>query len=231
MSRRAIALLAAAVLAAAAGESGYPDPAPDERAILGVHMTPPSPLTQLANQTAPDLGVEVRSIYADTAAERMGIRPGDLIVSVNGSEVRLMNDVRDEVRLAGVGGAVEVVVLREGQRHTLAERVAAWPADVPWHALDDAEERRYRAWQDQRWATIAAVAGGFAQRIAALERQPWATAGRRELLPSAQRERLRRLPAFRLRVRAQHRAGGVIAPASPGHDVSALLGHPTPTIH
>jgi hypothetical protein len=195
-------MLLALVAVAVAGDHDYASL--DQRAMLGVHMSPPSPATQYINRTTPEVGVEVLQIYRDTAAERMGIEVGDLILTVNGGEIGMMGDLRNEVALTGVGGEVTVELLRDGRRMTMSETLGEWPEHIPQEPLDVEAERRFRAWQEERWQRLGDTADRFAGRIAVLEEQPWAAAGQRDPLGPEQVEALRRLPAFRLRLHTSY---------------------------
>ncbi len=206
----------------------------DQRAMLGVHMSPPSPATQYENRTTPDVGVEVLQIYRDTAAERMGIAVGDLILTVNGGEIGMMGDLRNEVALTGVGGEVTVELLRDGKKLTLADTLSEWPEHIPQDPLDVEAERRFREWQEERWQRLSDVADQFAQRIAALEAKPWASEGQRDPLGPKQMEALRQLPAFRLRVHTAYDSPDrrrTISERRVTWDARVLIGTPAPPIY
>ncbi len=206
----------------------------DQRAMLGVHMSPPSPAAQFENRTTPDLGVEILQIYRDTAAERMGIAVGDLILTVNGGEIGMMGDLRNEVALTGVGGDVTVEILREGKKLTLSDTLSEWPDHIPQEPLDVEAERRFRQWQEERWQRLSDTADGFAQRVAALEAQPWAESGQREALGAKQVEALQQMPAFRLRLRTAYDSPDrrrTIAERRLTWDARVLIGNPAPEIY
>ena len=173
-----------------------------ERAMLGVHMSPPSPATQLANGISSLQGIEVLQIYGETTADRMGLQVGDVILAVNGSEMAMMEDLRNEVQFAGVGGTVEVDLLREGVRMRLSDTVSQWPRHIPFAPLDAEAERRFRAWQGERWHSIGQEVDAVARRIAALKRRP--AEDKPRLVSPRQQERLQRIPAFRLRLRTAY---------------------------
>lgn len=62
-----------------------------------------------------DSGVYVDSVTAGGPADRAGVRPGDVIVAANGRTVASLDDLtiaRDE---AGIGGALELTIWREGE--------------------------------------------------------------------------------------------------------------------
>lgn len=228
---RAFLLLTLAAIVAA-GDQDYA--MLDQRAMLGVHMSPPSPATQYVNHTTPEVGVEVLRIYRDTAAERMGIEVGDLIMAVNGGEIGMMGDLRNEVALAGVGGDVTVELLRDGKKVTLSDTLSEWPEHIPQESLDVEAERRFRQWQEERWQQLSDTADQFAHRIAAIEAQPWASSGQRDPLGPKQMEALRQLPAFRLRVHTAYDSPDrrrTFPERQVAWDARVLIGTPAPTIY
>lgn len=228
---RTVLLLVLATLAVS-GDQDYA--ALDQRAMLGVHMSPPSPATQYENRTSPEVGVEVLQIYADTAAQRMGVEVGDLILTVNGGEIGMMGDLRNEVALTGVGGEVFVEVLRDGKKLTLNDTLSEWPEHIPQEPLDVEAERRFREWQEERWQRLSDSTDQFSQRIAALEAKPWASSGQRDPLGPEQMDALRLLPAFRLRVRTTYDSPDqrrTINERDVAWDARVLLGTPAPSIY
>lgn len=227
---RAFVLLTLAAIMAA-GDQDYA--MLDQQAMLGVHMSPPSPATQYANHTTPEVGVEVLHIYRDTAAERMGVEVGDLILTVNGGEIGMMGDLRNEVALTGVGGAVTVEILRDGKKVTLSDKLNKWPEHIPKDALDVEAERRFREWQEERWQRLSDTANDLSKRLAALETKPWASNGR-DPLSAKQMQILQQLPAFRLRLRTAYDSADrhrTIPERRVMWDARVLLGTPAPMIH
>lgn len=87
-----------------------------KRGMLGV---------QLANQFTPDvaesLGLEnargalVSQVVEDSAADRAGIKAGDVITSINGREVANSSELRNVIGLLRIGEKVQLALLREGK--------------------------------------------------------------------------------------------------------------------
>ncbi len=69
--------------------------------------------TQLANYFGVKEGVLVRSVVSDTAAERAGIRAGDVITKVDGTTVTTPNEVSSAVRTASSKKSFTVDLVRD----------------------------------------------------------------------------------------------------------------------
>src|SRR4029079_9715942 len=64
-------------------------------------------------------GVLVSSVASGSAADRAGVKRGDVIVSFNGQPVQDFNALRNRVADAAPGSTVSVVVMRDGSERTL----------------------------------------------------------------------------------------------------------------
>lgn len=60
-------------------------------------------------------GAVIASVQPDSAAARAGLRPGDVVIGINGATVASAGDLRNRIGLLRAGSAVELEVLR-GQR-------------------------------------------------------------------------------------------------------------------
>lgn len=127
---------------------------PENRPMLGVQMTPVPLSVQEQQGLAPNQGVYVQNVYDNTAAQTMGLQPGDVITSVNGAPVGSMSDLRNEVALNQVGDPVEVTIQRGGQEQATIGQFQPWPANIPYDPIDPAMEQRFREWQDRRLARM-----------------------------------------------------------------------------
>jgi serine protease Do len=95
------------------------------RARLGIGIDELTP--QLAEYFGvKDGGVLVSSINRDSAAERAGLKAGDVIVSINGDRVRHADDLIDELR--GVEeGEVTIGIVRDKKESTLKATIEESP--------------------------------------------------------------------------------------------------------
>jgi thiol-disulfide isomerase/thioredoxin len=72
-------------------------------------------------------GVEIRSVLPGSPAEACGMKPGDLVTRLDGEEVRAPTDLAQRVRERGAGARVGVALLRQGEPHLVAARLAPRP--------------------------------------------------------------------------------------------------------
>jgi len=75
-------------------------------------------------------GVLVEVIYDDGPADKAGIRPGDLMISINGIEVRDIDHVNNVVFPARVNDELEIVIERQGERKTVKLVLEERPEDI-----------------------------------------------------------------------------------------------------
>jgi putative serine protease PepD len=96
-------------------------------AFLGVSTEPVTP-----DQTD-ELGVEQGAIVAeiseDSPASDAGVRTGDVIVQVAGTEIDSIEDVASEVRKHRPGDQIDIVIVRDGERQTLSVTLGERPDD------------------------------------------------------------------------------------------------------
>jgi len=74
-----------------------------------------------------DEGARVRDLTAGGPAEEAGIRPGDVIVEVDGDEVTSMEGLISLLLTKDVGQRVSVVLEREGERSTVTATLTSRP--------------------------------------------------------------------------------------------------------
>jgi serine protease Do len=75
--------------------------------------------TQLADYFGVKEGVLVRSVLKDTAAEKAGIKAGDVIVKVDGSNVTTPNELSSAMRSAGSRKTFAIELVRDHRNMTL----------------------------------------------------------------------------------------------------------------
>jgi S1-C subfamily serine protease len=77
---------------------------------------------------APDTrGAMIAAIYRDSPAYRSGLRPGDVIVSINGTTVNDPGHLSRLVSDAAIGSTARVGIIREGRRLELQVPIGSRP--------------------------------------------------------------------------------------------------------
>jgi Do/DeqQ family serine protease len=76
------------------------------------------------------LGVIVADVYADSPAERAGLRRGDVVTHVDGREISDVQALRFRIATQAVGGTVRMTVWREGRERVLPVSLVA-PPEIP----------------------------------------------------------------------------------------------------
>ena len=98
-----------------------------QRAYLGV-------LPQTVSQSMADYhgldrprGVLIAQVNADTPADKAGLRNGDIILSVDGQEIKSPSMLRNVISLSDVGHTAELEILRDGKEKNIGVELDALP--------------------------------------------------------------------------------------------------------
>jgi serine protease Do len=73
-------------------------------------------------------GVLIPEVTKDSAAEKAGLKPGDIIIELNGKPVETAKELQGRVSSLKPDTDVELVVLRDGKRETLTAKLSERPA-------------------------------------------------------------------------------------------------------
>jgi len=84
------------------------------RAQLGVTVQPVTPDVAEALGLKDARGLLVSGVASGSAADKAGVKRGDVITALNGKAVRDMNALRNEVAEAGPGTKADLKILRDG---------------------------------------------------------------------------------------------------------------------
>jgi serine protease Do len=98
-----------------------------KRAYLGVL---PQPVDQsVADYYGMDKprGVLIAQVNEDTPASRAGIQDGDIILSVDGREIKNPSELRNVISLSEVDHKAQILILRDGKEKNLKVKLAALP--------------------------------------------------------------------------------------------------------
>jgi len=77
----------------------------------------PSDLKEALNLSTSD-GALVSNVTEDSAADKAGLKAGDIIVGFNGDNILDASDIRNAVGLVEPGTRTDITYLREGKKRT-----------------------------------------------------------------------------------------------------------------
>jgi Do/DeqQ family serine protease len=96
-----------------------------DRGFIGIQAQDLNPDLAEAFGVKDNRGAIINSVMPDSPAEKAGLKPGDVITSVNNKAIKSASDVRLHIGLLPVGEKVVFEVLREGKRKRLTAKIAA----------------------------------------------------------------------------------------------------------
>lgn len=172
----ACGLLAVAALSAALGASAEP-PAPDPVAPqaglpghppprIGVELHPMTAELRAFFEVDPERGVLVARVQAESPAEAAGIEVGDVILRVEGQDIREPADLAELAARAPAGEALEIELSRRGKESTLT----LIPRGRPWERYFDAQEL-WGPGQGGMWKRLLDKVRELEERLESLEKQ------------------------------------------------------------
>ncbi len=93
------------------------------RAQLGVQIQNIDQAMAEAHGLSKPQGVLVAEVIKGASASKAGLKPGDIILAVDGREVQDVARMRNQISLSDIGSTVRLKVLREGQEMTVPVRL------------------------------------------------------------------------------------------------------------
>ena len=87
-------------------------------------------------------GVLVTQVFEGDPADKAGVRPRDVIVGLDGEKVTSSRELTAKVASLPVGEELEVTVIRDGKKKTLAAKIAKRQDDASALARNDAETNK-----------------------------------------------------------------------------------------
>lgn len=105
------------------GGDGFELLLPGPRAYLGVSLISLSPELREHFGAPKDAGVMVESVQNDSPADKAGVKVGDIVLSIDGDDVKSSGDLRKGLRDKKEGDSVRLEVLRGRARQTIVATV------------------------------------------------------------------------------------------------------------
>lgn len=99
------------------------------RGLLGVGVQDLTPDLARAFNIKQHRGAVVANIVPESAADKAGLKVGDIVLTVGGRKIRGAADLRNAVGLIRVGEKLELGILRDGRQQTLTAIIAAPKVD------------------------------------------------------------------------------------------------------
>ncbi len=99
------------------------------RARLGVHITDVNKETMEALNLKSRDGALVPQVESGSAADKAGIRAGDVIVSIDGTPIRRAHDLPIRVARHTPGDRVKIGIIRDGREKTITVTVEPMPGE------------------------------------------------------------------------------------------------------
>ena len=95
-----------------------------KRGVLGVNIYPVTPDVAKEFGLSESSGALVASVASGSAAERAGIKTGDIITSINGVVMKDPGELRNTIGMLRVGDKVDIGLLRDGKPRKVTALVA-----------------------------------------------------------------------------------------------------------
>lgn len=98
------------------------------RGRLGVFIQSVTPELAEALGLEVERGALISQVEPGSPAEKAGLQPGDVVVALDGREIRNGDDLRNRIALLSIGTEVTLTYIRDGERRTAKATIAAAPS-------------------------------------------------------------------------------------------------------
>jgi pimeloyl-ACP methyl ester carboxylesterase len=126
---RALLALSLTVLLVQAAPAPAADGKLPRKGSLGVGLAPLSDEVRTRQQLAGRAGVLIESVIPDTTAAEGGIRPGDILLAVNGKSITTVEEAIATIAVMTAADKVQLTLVRDGQPRVLSMTLKERPRD------------------------------------------------------------------------------------------------------
>ncbi|RJQ51040.1 MAG: DegQ family serine endoprotease [Nitrospiraceae bacterium] len=110
------------------------------RGWIGVNIQNFTPELAREFGLAKSSGALVTEIVKGSPAEKAGLRRGDIIIEVDGKEIRNVETLRNTIAQNRAGSKIRLTVLRDGEKITLSATITEFPQDLAQAEPTEPEE-------------------------------------------------------------------------------------------
>jgi serine protease Do len=100
------------------------------RGYLGMGIVPVTDDVRESFSLPDNRGALVQTVEPGKPADKAGIKPGDVVVAIDGKPVNTNRELIDTISYLPVGSNVQITVIRDGKRQTLTARTAERPLEA-----------------------------------------------------------------------------------------------------
>jgi serine protease Do len=136
------------------------------RPFIGIRMQDLTPeVAKSLGKNAPEKGALVAQVEPGSPAEKAGAKPGDVIVAVNGQDVKASKDVQRNILNGKIGQKVDLTVWRDGQTVHLAPTTQELPGEDKLASRSGEGGGDRSAPKQKLGIGLASMTPGLAERI------------------------------------------------------------------
>ena len=100
------------------------------RGYLGMGIVPVTDEVKESFNLPETRGALVQTVESGKPADKAGVKPGDVVVAIDGKTINTNRDLIDYISYLPVGSNVNITVIRDGQRKALTARTAERPLEA-----------------------------------------------------------------------------------------------------
>lgn len=90
-----------------------------KRGRLGIHIQDLTPEIAGALNIDRFGGAVVANVMAESPAAKAGVKTGDVVITMDGKQIRNASDLKNRVGLGGIGDTVTLEIIRDGKKKTI----------------------------------------------------------------------------------------------------------------